>query len=140
MLLRIALVACLVAFPAIAEICSSSNVISGSAALVGATCTALPAQKSDVYAASNGFAYTIPNGVTIEVITAGALLATGTIILPPAPTDGQPLTIEAPKGVTLVSVAANTGQTLSGISISTMAASQPYRLKYSGINSTWYPN
>jgi hypothetical protein len=116
-------------------------VVSGASVLIGATCTAIPPQKSDVYQASNGFSYTVPNGVTIEVISAASLLASGTITLPSSPSDGMPLTLEAPNGITLVTVNANTGQTLlSGYSIAIMVARQPYRLKYSAVNSTWYPN
>lgn len=136
----IAIILCFIALSAHADTCSSSTVISGSTALVGATCTAIPSQKSDVYVASTGFSYTVPNGVTIEIITAATLLATGTITLPAVPTDGMPLTLEAPHGITLASVVANSGQTISGSGITIMAANTPYRLKYSGINATWYPN
>lgn len=90
---------------------------------------------------SSGFSSTIPDGCTIFIVNAATLLAAGTIILPLNPTDGQALSIECPKGITLLTLTPNTGQSLSNsfvvVSLGVNAAS---RLKYAQINSTWYPN
>lgn len=96
--------------------------------------------KSTVVTPSTGFSATIPNGITIYIMNNAALLATGTLTMPASPMDGQPLTIESPKGITLFALNANSGQTISGPTITAAAANFPIRYKYAAATSTWYPN
>jgi len=90
---------------------------------------------------SSGFSLTIPDGITIAILKAATLLAAGTVTLPSNPTDGQPVTINAPKGVTLLTLTPNTGQSLSnGFVVASLGINAAARLKYSQADSTWYPN
>lgn len=97
-------------------------------------------QRSAMFSLSLGGSVTISNGTTLAIITNSGLLATGTIVLPPNPTDGMPLSINSPNGVTLLTLTPNTGQTISGPTISALVSSVPIRLKYCNLNQTWYPN
>lgn len=111
----------------------------------GVVSAIVPPQKSYVYPtsgnATSGFSTTIPNGITIFIINVASLLGAGTVILPAIPSDGMPITIECPKGITLFTLQANSGQTISNNYLpSAIGVNTPLRLKYSGINSTWYPN
>jgi len=104
------------------------------------TYTPIP-QRSWQATLTTGFSQTIPDGITIAIINASGLLASGTITLPLNPTDGQPITLECPKGLTLLTLAANTGQTISNsYTPVAIGVNTPLRLKYAQINSTWYPN
>jgi len=90
---------------------------------------------------TSGFSATIPDDITIAIFKAATLLATGTITLPANPRDGQPVTINAPKGITLLTLVPNTGQSLSNsFVIASLGVNAAARLKYSQADSTWYPN
>ena len=97
-------------------------------------------QKSWQITVTTGFTQTIPDGITIAIFNSAIALLAGTIILPANPLDGQPLTIISQKGIIAAVVQANTGQTQAGPAISAAGVYVPIRLKYSGINDTWYPN
>lgn len=99
-----------------------------------------PANKSDKPAVTNGFSYTIPNGITIATLNSAGLLGTGTITMPSNPTDGMAINVQSNKGVTILSIQANSGQSFAASPITVMAANMPYKVKYSAIDSTWYPN
>lgn len=97
-------------------------------------------QRSWQATVASGFTQTVPDGITIAILNSTAVLVNGTVVLPVNPVDGQPLTLESPKGVTLLSLQPSPGQAISGPTITSASASVPIRLKYSGVNSTWYPN
>ncbi len=99
-----------------------------------------PPPRSKVYAAASGSTLQIDNGVTLAVLSATGLLATLTVTLPAQPYDGQPLSIVAPKGVTLITVNAPTGYTLAGTATTAAAANSAMRFKYCQAMTTWYPN
>ena len=138
----IALLLSLLVAPAWAENCGSTDVIAGSAAIVGATCTAVPPQRSDIFAATTGFTHTVPDGITYEVISASSLLAAGTVITALDPSDGMPLTIEPTKSITLLTIQPNTGQSfISGYTPSVLAlANSPIKMKYAAALSARGPN
>jgi hypothetical protein len=58
--------------------------------------------------------------------------------MPSAPADGMVVTIESTQQITALTVAANTGQTLVGGTM-TMRANQPESFIYRLANTTWYP-
>jgi len=97
-------------------------------------------QKSWQKTVTTGFNETIPDGITIAILNSAIALLAGTIVLPPNPLDGQPLTILAQRGIVAAVVSPNTGQSYAGPALSAAGVWVPIRLKYSGINSTWYPN
>ena len=99
-----------------------------------------PVNKSEKNTFTTGFSYTVSDGITISILNSAGALATGTVTMPAHPTDGQPLNIVSPKGILAVTISANTGQSFSASPVSVMTANQPYNVKYSAIDSTWYPN
>jgi hypothetical protein len=106
---------------------------------------AVPAQKSWIYPstgnAASGFSVVIPDGITAVAISAPGLLLNGTVTLPVNPTDGQPITINCPKGITALALTANAGQSVSNNFLpSICGVNTPIRVKYYAVNSTWYPN
>lgn len=105
----------------------------------------VPAQKSWIYpttgTATSGFSTVIPDGITAVAINTSTLLLAGNMTMPVNPADGQPITINCPKGITALTMTPNTGQSVSNNFLpSTCAVNTPIRVKYYGINWTWYPN
>lgn len=90
-------------------------------------------------APANSFAITIPNGVNLLLLNGGATLASGTITLPAAPLDGQLVTVASRFAVTGLTVAANSGQTLSaGSAPTTLAANGAFAFVYRAGDANWY--
>ena len=84
-----------------------------------------------------GFSYTLPSGYTGVVFTPAATLATGTVTMPLAPSDGMTVTISSSQIITALTVSANTGQSIINAITTILAggtASYIYRLS----NTTWY--
>ena len=96
--------------------------------------------KSIVYTVANGGTQQIDNGITLVVLSSSALLGSLTVIFPQKPLDGQPLSIIAPKGVTLLTMTLPSGQSYSGTLPALAVANTPMRYKYAAVNQTWYPN
>ena len=96
--------------------------------------------KSIVYTVASGATQQIDNGITLAILNASALLAVLTVEFPQKPQDGQPLSIIAPKGVTLFNMILPSGQSASGTFPSVAVANTPMRFKFASVNSTWYPN
>lgn len=83
------------------------------------------------------FTYNVPDGVTALVLTPAGTIATGTIKLPPNPTDNTPFRCATSQTVTSLTVSANTGQTLVGAP-TTITAIAPFEVFYNLTNATWY--
>ena len=96
--------------------------------------------KSIVYTVANGGTQQIDNGITLAVLMSSALLGSLTVVFPQKPLDGQPLSIIAPKGATLLTMTLPSGQSFSGTLPAIAIANTPMRYKYAAVNSTWYPN
>ena len=98
-------------------------------------------QKSWSMTVTGNFSQTIPDGITIAIFKSTILLGAGAITLPPNPQDGMPISIECLKGITLLSMSANVGQSVSNNFLpTTCTANVPIREKYSQTDDTWYPN
>ena len=96
-------------------------------------------QRSVEVTVITGFTMIVPDSITLYVINSAVLLLAGTLNLPANPVDGQPLTINSPKGIVALILNGN-GKSISGPTISAAGASLPIRLKYAGTSNTWYPN
>jgi len=84
-----------------------------------------------------GFTITIGNTDNILIIEPAETLATGTIIMPASPTNGQVVRISSTQVVTALTVSANTGQTIKG-AVTTIAANGFASWVYRSTNTTWY--
>ncbi len=85
---------------------------------------------------STGFSITIAAGVkTLELSPAGTL-ATGTIIMPAAPIDGQEIRVSSTQTITALTVSPNSGQTFPNAP-TTLAAGQGFSILYNLANTQW---
>ena len=88
---------------------------------------------------TTGFSITIGAGVKTLVIVPGSQLATGTIIMPAAPIDGQIIIVAAEAaGVTALTVTPNAGQTI-GNAPTTISAGGGFCYQYNLANTNWMP-
>lgn len=98
---------------------------------------------------ATGFSVTIPNNKSIFLVDttacAAGVCATGTIIMPPTPVDGQQLYISATATgaggtVTALTLTPNTGQTIANIPTAitaSLTAPYGYRFLFNGVTSRW---
>ena len=86
---------------------------------------------------ATGFSYTIPANITVAIIQPSGTLATGTITMPAAPVNGMTITISCTQVITLLTLAANAGQSILN-AISTLAAGGSASYIYRQANTTWY--
>jgi hypothetical protein len=86
-----------------------------------------------------GFTYTVPNDAEQIALKPAGTLASGTITMPAAPTDGQVLVISSTQTVTALTHSANTGQTLIGAATTILANTSAGRWVFFGPTRTWYP-
>lgn len=84
-----------------------------------------------------GFTITIGNTDNILIIEPAGTLATGTIIMPASPTNGQVVRISSTQVVTALTVSANTGQTIKD-AVTTIAANGFASWVYRSTDTTWY--
>jgi hypothetical protein len=84
-----------------------------------------------------GFSYTGANTTGILVLDPAGVLATGTIVMPAAPTSNQKFTICSTQVITALTVSPNIGQTVLG-AITTIAANGYASWVYRSTNTTWY--
>ena len=96
--------------------------------------------KSQIYSVTSGQSVQIDNGITLAILNSTGLLAALTVTFPLKPQDGQPLSIIAPRGVTLLTMTLPSGQSVSGTLPALAAANQAMRYKFASTNMTWYPN
>jgi hypothetical protein len=95
-------------------------------------------QSYDYQVLTTGFSYTFAAGVQVLVIQPAGTLATGTVTMPAAPTDGMTIAVVSTQQVTAVTVSANTGQSIVGTP-SQLVPNQPLSWVYRLANTTWYP-
>lgn len=84
-----------------------------------------------------GFSITITNGTEYLILDPAGNLASGTIVLPAAPLDGQSLTIACSKNVSGLTLTPNTGQTVATPATS-LSAGVGVSFLYRSANATWY--
>ena len=84
-----------------------------------------------------GFTLTIGAGVQQLVLNPAGVLATGTITMPAAPTNGFVVTISSTKVVTALTLNANAGQSL-GTTTTALAAATAVRYIYVSSVTTWF--
>jgi hypothetical protein len=95
------------------------------------------ANSGYVYTAPvTGFNSTIQNATSQYIMNPTGTLATGTLIMPSAPIDGQELTIACTQAITSLTMSANTGQTLKG-ALTTIAANGFAQWRYIAIPALW---
>lgn len=85
----------------------------------------------------SGFNYTVPLGTQVVLLEPATTLASGTVTLPAAPSDGMVVTISTTQEITSFTVAANTGQSISA---SPTLFLQDYSVAYiyKESTTTWY--
>lgn len=95
-------------------------------------------QAYDYQTPSTGFSYTFAAGTQTLVMNPAGTLATGTITMPPNPSDGMTITFSSTQQITALTLSGNTGQTVvSGTSSMPAGSSATYI--YRATNTSWYP-
>ena len=95
-------------------------------------------QAYDAQVLTTGFTYTFAAGTQTLIAVPAGTLATGTVTMPASPADGMVINIESTQQITALTVAANTGQTMVGGTV-TLRQNQPLSWVYRLSNTTWYP-
>jgi hypothetical protein len=94
-----------------------------------------------VIAPATGFSYQIPVKVDLLIVDAGATLASGTVILPGSPKDGQVCGITSRYNITALTVSAASGQTVTNPPTSLLVSTTApfsYEFVYNASRSLWY--
>lgn len=86
---------------------------------------------------ATGFAITIGNAISMLILDPAGALASGTITMPAAPSDGQIVHFSSTQAITALTVSANAGQTLKN-PITTLAAGGVAAWIYNLALTTWY--
>ena len=86
---------------------------------------------------TTGFNNTIADSTTNYIVEPSCTLATGTILMPASPVNGQKVTIASTAVITALTHSPNTGQTLKG-ALTTIAANGFGTWIYRSTNTTWY--
>lgn len=84
-----------------------------------------------------GFTYNFDNATGTLYLTPAGTLATGTIVMPSAPTDGRQVQVFSSQTITALTVSPNTGQSIS-TPPTTITANGSFRLVWRASDSTWY--
>ena len=84
-----------------------------------------------------GFSVTLINGQQILTLTPTSAIATGSIIMPPAPSNGAFVQVSTTNTVTALTVSGNAGQTLLNPP-TTLLAGSSFSYYYNATASTWY--
>lgn len=84
-----------------------------------------------------GFSLTIGAGIQALILNPAGTLATGTVIMPAAPVDGQVTSVSSTQIITALTVSPNTGQSIANAP-TTLAAGAGFRYLYRAANTTWY--
>ena len=85
-----------------------------------------------------GFTIAPGNTQSFVLINPAGTLATGTLTMPSNPSDGLNLCMESTQTQTALTVTANTGQTLSGTTVSALTAGTPVCWLFVRSTTTWY--
>jgi len=95
-------------------------------------------QAYDYQVLTTGFSYTFAAGTQVLVINPAGTLATGTITMPAAPSDGMTITFSSTKIITALTVNANSGQTINN-NVTTLSAGQSAAYIYRAASTAWFP-
>ena len=93
--------------------------------------------KVEVISPATGFSATIANSTKYLISTTATTLATGTIIMPAKPMDGQVVTIATRGIITTLTHSPNTGQSLRSPLVTTTVDLSAAWI-YNASTSTWY--
>jgi hypothetical protein len=88
-----------------------------------------------------GFSITVGDAVYTLLLEPAGVLATGTIVMPANPTDGQVVRFSTTQNITALTVSPNAGQTVKNAPTSmlvNLTGSQGYEYIYRLANTTWY--
>jgi hypothetical protein len=94
-------------------------------------------QAYDYQVLTTAFSYTFAAGTQVLVINPAGTLATGTITMPAAPSDGMTITVESTQQVTALTMSGN-GGTIVGAATQ-LIPNQPLSWVYRSTGTTWYP-
>jgi len=95
-------------------------------------------QSYDYQTPATGFSYTFAAGTQMLFMVPATALASGTITMPPTPSDGMVITFSSSQQITALTLQGNSSQSISGAVTflpAQTAASYVYRLTI----ATWYP-
>lgn len=95
-------------------------------------------QAYDYQVLTTAFTYTFAAGTQVLVINPAGTLATGTITMPAAPSDGMTITFSSSQQITALTLSGNTGQSIVGAATS-MSAKSGVTYVYRATGTTWYP-
>ena len=83
-----------------------------------------------------GFTINIPDGLKVLTLTPAGQLATGTIVMPPNPLDGQVFRMSTTNTIISLAINPNTGQTVSN-QTGVVAAGRGATYYYNKVSATW---
>jgi hypothetical protein len=86
---------------------------------------------------STGFSQTIANNCTTLLLKPSGTLASGTVVMPAAPVDGQIAHVLSSQTITSLTVSPSSGQSVVGAP-STTGPSAPFSMIYDLASTTWY--
>jgi hypothetical protein len=86
---------------------------------------------------TTGFALTVPNNTSTYLLKPAGTLATGTITMPAAPFNNQPVTISSTQTVTTLTLSPNTSQSINNAP-TTLAPGVGVSYIYNAGDTTWY--
>ena len=95
-------------------------------------------QAYDYQALLSGFSYTFVAGVNVLLIDPISTLATGTIKMPPTPSDGMTISFSSTKAILALTVNPNTGQSINN-AITALSAGQSVSYIYRSTSLSWFP-
>jgi hypothetical protein len=96
-------------------------------------------QSYDYQVLTTGFSYTFSSGIQTLVINPAGALATGTVTMPSAPSDGMVVTVTSTQPINALTVNANTGQTISNGGSVGLQAGGCLAYMYNLANTKWQP-
>jgi len=85
----------------------------------------------------NGFTFNIPDKTQVITLDPLGALASGTIVMPPNPVDGQPIQVSSTAAIAALTVSPNTGQTIKNAPTS-IAAGGAFSYYYHAATAIWY--
>jgi hypothetical protein len=90
----------------------------------------------DYQTPTTGFSYSALDYTEELLLNPAGVLATGSVVLPPNPTDGLVFTIVSTQTITSFTVTAS--HPIVGPAVTTLAPSVPVSWRYRSANTTWY--
>jgi hypothetical protein len=96
------------------------------------------ARSYEVQVVATGFTHTIPVGLGLCLLTPAGTLATGTLTMPSAASDGLELKILSTYAVTALTLNPGAGQTLVGPAVTSLAAGVVVVFRWVTSTASWY--